>query len=130
MRWALIEGISATTAAAILAAHYRKIAKRRGKNKARVAFARKVLTLVYYGLRDGEIRCLAPAQSGVTLGHGQAASSRIGMTHHHRAGASRELIEPTLVVAHDRIMRVNPARIHASAAEPAPPHGPAPERLH
>ena len=28
---------------------------------ARVALARKVLTLVYYGLRDGEIRCLAKA---------------------------------------------------------------------
>jgi hypothetical protein len=25
----------------------------------RVALARKVLTLAYYGLRDGEIRCLA-----------------------------------------------------------------------
>ena len=33
--------------------------ERRGKNKATVAIARKVLTLVYYGLRDGEIRCLA-----------------------------------------------------------------------
>ena len=32
-----------------------------GRNKARVALARKVLTLVYYGLRDGEIRCLARA---------------------------------------------------------------------
>ncbi|MGH9290199.1 MAG: hypothetical protein ACRD0V_18210 [Acidimicrobiales bacterium] len=31
---------------------------RAGKNKARVPVARKVLTLVYYGLRDGEIRCL------------------------------------------------------------------------
>jgi hypothetical protein len=28
---------------------------------ARVAVARKLLTLVYYGLRDGEIRCLARA---------------------------------------------------------------------
>jgi hypothetical protein len=28
-----------------------------------VAVARKVLTLVYYGLRDGEIRCLAQAQA-------------------------------------------------------------------
>ena len=27
--------------------------------KAHVAIARKLLTLVYYGLRDGEIRCLA-----------------------------------------------------------------------
>jgi hypothetical protein len=25
--------------------------------------ARKVLTLVYYGLRDGQIHCLAPAQA-------------------------------------------------------------------
>jgi hypothetical protein len=25
--------------------------------------ARKVLTFVYYGLRDGEIRCLAQAQA-------------------------------------------------------------------
>jgi len=28
-----------------------------------VAIARKVLTLVYYGLRDGEIRCLARAEA-------------------------------------------------------------------
>ena len=46
----------------ILAGQYHKIAKRRGRNKARVAIARKVLTLAYYGLRDGEIRCLAPAR--------------------------------------------------------------------
>ena len=45
-----------------LDAQYRKIAKRRGQNKARIALARKVLTLVYYGLRDGEIRCLAPIE--------------------------------------------------------------------
>ena len=30
----------------------------RGRNKGRVAVARKLLTLVYYGLRDGQIRCL------------------------------------------------------------------------
>jgi hypothetical protein len=47
----------------VLASQYRKIAQRRGANKARVAIARKVLTLAYYGLRDGEIRCLAPAQA-------------------------------------------------------------------
>ena len=40
-----------------------RIAERRGTNKARVAVARKVLTLVYYGLRDGEIRCLARAEA-------------------------------------------------------------------
>jgi hypothetical protein len=30
---------------------------------ARVAAARKLLTLVFYGLRDGEIRCLARGAS-------------------------------------------------------------------
>jgi hypothetical protein len=35
-----------------------RIAKRRSVMIARVAAARKLLTLVFYGLRDGEIRCL------------------------------------------------------------------------
>ena len=35
-----------------------RIAKRRGRNVAKVAVARQILTLCYYGLRDGEIRCL------------------------------------------------------------------------
>jgi transposase len=63
LRWALIEGISRYHGGAKLAADYRAIAKRRGANKARVAIARKVLTLVYYGLRDGEIRCLAQPEA-------------------------------------------------------------------
>ena len=37
---------------------YRRIAERRGKYKARVAVARKMVTLVFYALRDGEVRCL------------------------------------------------------------------------
>ena len=36
-----------------------RIAERRGCNIGRVAAARRLLTLVYYGLRDGEVRCLA-----------------------------------------------------------------------
>src|SRR5262249_38789516 len=60
LRWALIEAISCYHGGEILSSQYHKIAKRRGPNKARVAVARKVLTLAYYGLRDGEIRCLAP----------------------------------------------------------------------
>jgi transposase len=59
VRATLIEGISRYHGGAHLDAQYRQLAKRRGRNKARVALARKVLTLVYYGLRDGEIRCLA-----------------------------------------------------------------------
>ena len=39
-------------------AKYDRIAKRRGSKIAKVAVARQILTLCYYGLRDGEIRCL------------------------------------------------------------------------
>ena len=59
VRTTLIEGISRYHGGPVLDAKYKAIAKRRGKNKARVAMARKVPTLVHYGLRDGEIRCLA-----------------------------------------------------------------------
>ena len=38
-----------------------RIADRRGKGIGKVAAARRLLTLVYYGLRDGHIRCLAKA---------------------------------------------------------------------
>lgn len=63
LRWALIEGMARYHGGPHLAASYTAIAKRRGTNKARVAIARKTLTLVYYGLRDGEIRCLAPTKA-------------------------------------------------------------------
>ena len=43
---------------------YRRVAERRGRNVGRVAAARKLLTLVYYGLRDHEIRCLHPGDAG------------------------------------------------------------------
>jgi transposase len=58
LRWALIEGISRYHGGPQLAVEFHRIAERRGRNKARVAIARRVLTLAYYGLRDGEIRCL------------------------------------------------------------------------
>lgn len=58
VRWAAIEAISRardTTVAGL----YARVQERRGTNVARVAAARKLLHLVYYGMRDGEIRCLA-----------------------------------------------------------------------
>jgi len=63
VRATLIEAISRYHGGPVLAGQYHQIAKRRGPNKARVALARKVLTLVYYGLRDGEIRCLTHADA-------------------------------------------------------------------
>jgi len=59
VRWAVIEGTVRYHGGPKLAADWHQIAERRGKHKATIAIARKILTLVYYGLRDGEIRCLA-----------------------------------------------------------------------
>ncbi len=60
LRWALCEAAQHTpTGGGPLRAQYERIAKRRGSKIARVAVARQILTLCYYGLRDGEIRCLA-----------------------------------------------------------------------
>ena len=56
---AVIEGTVSYHGGGKLAADWQQLAQRRGKHKATVAIARKVLTLAYYGLRDGEIRCLA-----------------------------------------------------------------------
>jgi len=61
VRWAAIEAISKIRGGPKIQADYHRIAERRGKHIARVAAARKLLTLVYYGLRDGEIRCLVRA---------------------------------------------------------------------
>jgi transposase len=46
---------------------FERIAKRRGRQVAKVAVARKILTLCFYGLRDGEIRCPAPRARARTL---------------------------------------------------------------
>jgi transposase len=61
VRWAAIEAVSGLRGGPKLRADYERITERRGKYRARVAVARKLLTLVYYGLRDGEIRCLSKA---------------------------------------------------------------------
>jgi hypothetical protein len=61
LRWALVEAAQhAAGGGGPLRDSYERIAKRRGKQIAKVAVARHILTLCYYGLRDGEIRCLAP----------------------------------------------------------------------
>jgi transposase len=62
VRWAAIEAVQRAPATSPMRRTYDRIVARRGgtgKNLAKVAAARKLLTLVYYGLRDGEIRCLA-----------------------------------------------------------------------
>jgi len=63
VRWAAIEAVSGRRGGTKLRDDFHQIAERRGKYKARAAVARKLLTLVYYGLRDHEIRCLAEEAS-------------------------------------------------------------------
>jgi len=60
VRWAAVEAISRARDTSV-AGLYARVAERRGVNIARVAAARKLLSLVHYGLRDGEVRCLAKA---------------------------------------------------------------------
>ena len=62
VRWAAVEAVAHIRGPAKLQGDYRRIAERRGTKVARIAAARKLLTLVFYGLRDGEIRCLAQAE--------------------------------------------------------------------
>ncbi len=63
VRWAAIEAISRNHDDHPIKIHYRRVSERRGRNKGRVAAARKLLTLVYYGLPDGEIRSLVPPEA-------------------------------------------------------------------
>lgn len=59
VRWASVEAIQHQPAGTKISLDRAHIEDRRGKNIAKVAAARKLLTLVYYGLRDGHIRALA-----------------------------------------------------------------------
>jgi transposase len=59
VRWAAVEAAQKIPASAgWLVATRAGIAARRGRNTATVAVARRLLTLVFYGLRDGHIRAL------------------------------------------------------------------------
>jgi transposase len=59
VRWAAVEAVQRLPHDLKLRSDRDRIGHRRGKSIGKVAAARKLLTLVYYGLRDGHIRCLA-----------------------------------------------------------------------
>ena len=59
VRWAAVEAVARQRGDTVIRRHHHQVGDRRGKQIGRVAAARKLLILVYYGLRDGEIRCLA-----------------------------------------------------------------------
>jgi transposase len=63
VRWALVEAAQKSVlGGGPLRKRFERIAKRRGRNVAKVAVAGQIVTLCYYGLRDGEIRCLQPGR--------------------------------------------------------------------
>lgn len=60
VRWAAVEAVGRQRGPTPISAHHRRVAERRNSvGIGRVAAVRKLLILVYWGLRDGEIRCLA-----------------------------------------------------------------------
>ena len=61
VRWAAVEAVARQRSDSPIRRHHHRVGERRGTQIGRVAAARKLLILVYYGLRDGEIRCLAQA---------------------------------------------------------------------
>jgi transposase len=73
VRWAAVEAVQRARTGPTGAIKAR-LGPRRGKNVAKVAAARKLLTLVYYGLRDGHIRALDhPADHAVGRASAPAA---------------------------------------------------------
>jgi hypothetical protein len=58
VRWAAVEAAHGAARTGWQTPARTRIGERRGPNIDTVAVARKLLTLVYYGLRDGHIRAL------------------------------------------------------------------------
>jgi transposase len=91
LRWAMVEAAThVATRGGPLREQFERIAKRRGRKVARVAVARQILTLCYYGLRDGEIRCLQnsrPGEPHESLGDPAPAESASGLDRAPAPGA-------------------------------------------
>jgi transposase len=63
VRWAAVEAVQRISTHHRLGQLRDQVGCRRGTNIGKVAAARELLTLVFYGLRDGHIRCLHPASA-------------------------------------------------------------------
>jgi Transposase IS116/IS110/IS902 family len=68
VRWAAVEAVQRVGGHTRTGQHRDRVAARRGRNIGVVAAARKLLTLVFYGLRDHHIRALTtPAAAWASL---------------------------------------------------------------
>lgn len=61
VRWAAVEAVQRLPGHTRLGALRDRVAARRGPNVGKVAAARDLAELVFYGMRDGHIRCLSRA---------------------------------------------------------------------
>ena len=61
VRWAVVEAVQRQGHSELLGEAMARVAERRGRRIAKVAAARRLLSFVFYALRDGELRCLASA---------------------------------------------------------------------
>lgn len=59
VRWAAVEAVQRVPAHTRLGQRRDRVAQRRGRNIGVVAAARDLITLVFYGLRDHQLRCLS-----------------------------------------------------------------------
>ena len=92
LRWALTEAAQKIpTGGGPLRAMFERIAKRRGRKIAKVAIARQILTLCYYGLRDGEIRCLKHQPTSTTTTSWPRPHDQRQLTPDSRAPPGREV---------------------------------------
>jgi hypothetical protein len=63
VRWAAVEAAQQAPTRTFLKEDFRPTAERRNcRPIAKVSIARKIVTLVHYGMRDGETRCLQAAE--------------------------------------------------------------------
>lgn len=63
VRWAAVEAAMRVRGNHVFASDFDRIAERRGRKIVRVAVARRILGLVFYGLRDGHIRRLTASEA-------------------------------------------------------------------
>jgi transposase len=63
VRWAAVEAVQRVGGHTRLGQVRDRVGQRRGRNIGVVAAARELTALVFYGLRDGRVRCLAPPAS-------------------------------------------------------------------
>jgi transposase len=85
---------------------YEQIAERRGKQIAKVAVARRILTLCFYGLRDGEIRCQASRATRARSDRRRSPHDR----HAHHAPLTRNAATPRAKLGCCQWPPIRPAR--------------------